>query len=176
MSALDYEQYTADRFQDQLKWYSANAAKNKKWHQRYHIVIASLSALITVTVALGMHDSDSSGWHIVSLVASAAVAALTGLHKAFRFHENWVEYRTTAEQLKKERYHYQYRCGEYSTAESPDRLFVERVEALISRQHTLWTVGTLKHQDYGASDGKPTRPEGTSSPVNQTEAPESPTV
>ena len=176
MSAVDVDEYTADRFQDQLKWYSANAAKNKTWHQWFQIVIASLSALITVTVALGMHSSDGNGWHIVSLVASAAVAALTGLHKALRFHENWVEYRTTTEQLKKERYHFQFRCGEYSTAESADRLFVERVEALISRQHTHWTVGTLKRHEYGASDGSPTLPEGTNSPTDQARGPEPPNL
>lgn len=166
MDSLDLEQYTVDRFQDQLTLYSENASKNKKWYHRYQVVIASLSALTTVTVALGMHDGDGSAWYIVSLVASAAVAALTGLQKALRFHENWVEYRTTAEQLKKERYHYEYRCGEYSTAESAGRLFVERVEALISRQHTLWTAGTLKRQEYGASDGEQTLPERTSTLVD----------
>ena len=176
MSSLDFGQYTVDRFDDQLKWYSSKAAINKKWYRGYQIAIATLSALTTVTIALGMHESDGNAWHIASLVGSAAVAALAGLQKAFRFHENWVEYRTTAEQLKKERYYYEFRCGEYSTTESVDRLFVERVEALISRQHTLWTVGTLHRQEHGASGGKPTLPEETSSPVSRAQAPDSPTA
>ena len=161
MTSLDLDQYIAERFKKQLKWYSDKAAFNKKWYQWYQIAITTLSALITVTVALGMQDNSSGGWHIASLLASATVAALAGLQKALRFHENWVEYRTTAEHLKKERSYYEFRCGEYATAESADRLFVERVEALISRQHSLWTVGTLNRQKLGPNDGKPSLPEGT---------------
>ena len=154
MTSESLDQYFDERYQDQLKWYSNKAADNKKWYRRYQIAIAALSGTVTVTVALGMHDRAASRWHIVSLIASAMVAALAGLQKAFRFHENWVEYRTTAEQLKKEGYYYEYRCGDYSTAESADRLFVERVESLISRQNTLWTVGTLSPQEDGAPGDK----------------------
>lgn len=176
MSSLDSDRYIGDRFDDQLQWYNNRAAISKKWYHGYQIAIATLSALITVTVALGMHEDDGTAWHIASLVSSAAVAALTGLQKAFRFHDNWVEYRTTAEQLKKERYYYEFRCGEYSTAESPERLFVERVEAMISRQHTLWTVGTLDRNEHGASDGKPTLLDRTDSPGSRVGAPDSPAI
>lgn len=160
---MEFDKYIVDRFGDQLKWYSDKSSINKKWYHGYQIAIAILSALTTVTVALGMHESDGNAWHIVSLVASAAVATLAGLQKALRFHENWVEYRTTAEQLKKERYYYEFRCDEYSTAESADKLFVKRVEALISRQHTLWTLGALNRKERGTSDGKSTLPEETNS-------------
>ena len=148
MTSQNLDEYSVDRYKDQLEWYSDKATTNKKWYHRYQIAIALLSGIITVTVALGMHDRDRIGWHIVSLISSAVVAALMGLQKAFRFHENWVEYRTTAEQLKKEGYYYEFRCGAYSTAEYADKLFVERVEALISRQNTLWTVGTLKSEEH----------------------------
>ena len=150
MTSQSVEQYSTDRYQDQLDWYSSKATINKKWYHGYQIAIVALSGIVTVTVALGMHDRDRIGWPIVSLVASAMVSALTGLQKALRFHDNWVEYRTTAEQLKKERYYYEFRCGDYSTAESAAKLFVERVEALISRQNTLWTVGTLNPQEDSA--------------------------
>ena len=155
MASESLGQYFSERYQDQLKWYSDKSADNKKWYRRYQIAIAALSGIVTVTVALGMREQAAGGWHIASLIASAMVAALAGLQKAFRFHENWVEYRTTAEQLKKEGYYYEFRCGDYSAAESADRLFVERVESLISRQNTLWTARTLKPEEDGSSGNLP---------------------
>ena len=150
MTSQNLEQYIAKRYQDQLEWYSNKATINKKWYHRYQVAVAALSGIITVTVALGMHYRDRIGWQIASLIGSAVAAALVGLQKAFRFHENWVEYRTTAEQLKKERYYHAFRCGDYSSAESADRLFVERVEALISKQNTHWTTGIINSQEHGA--------------------------
>ena len=151
MASEILDEYSNERYRDQLKWYSDKSADNKKWYYRYQVAIALLSGIVTVTVALGMREQAASGWHIASLIASAMVAALAGLQKAFRFHENWVEYRTTAEQLKKEGYYYEFRCGDYSVAESADRLFVERVESLISRQNTLWTARTLKPPENGSA-------------------------
>ena len=164
MTSKSLDQYFDQRYQDQLKWYSNKTAHNKKWYRRYQIAIAALSGTVTVTVALGMQDQATSGWHIVSLVASAMVAALAGLQKAFRFHENWVEYRTTAEQLKKEGYYYEFRCGDYSAAESADRLFVERVESLISRQNTLWTARTLRPEENGSPSGQNDPAQGSAAP------------
>ena len=146
----DLDRYIDGRYNDQLTWYSNRASHNKKWHLRYQVTIVALSAIITVTVALGISYPDSIAWRIVPLVASALVAALTGLQKIFRFHENWVEYRTTAEHLKKEQHYLAFRCGSYTTVASPGQLFVERVEALISRQNTTWSVGTTKSQQEGS--------------------------
>lgn len=41
--------------------------------------------------------------------------------------------------FSKERYLYKVRIGEYAESESREKLFVDRVESLISRQNTRWT-------------------------------------
>lgn len=142
MTSADIEQYHETRYKDQLQWYSSSATNNKTWHRRFQVGIAVLSAGVTVTVALGMNDGAAAAWHIVSLTTSALITVLATLQKVFRFHDNWVEYRTTAEDLKKERYYHEFLCGDYANAECPDQLFVERVEALISQQNTQWSAGT----------------------------------
>ena len=65
---------------------------------------------------------------------------LASLLKIYRFQEQWIDYRNTAETLKKEKYLYDAKLSEYATADSADRLFVERIESLISRQNTLWVA------------------------------------
>ena len=152
MTLSGFKDYVKERYEDQVEWYSKSATKNKKWYRRYQVVIAVLSAVVTVTVAFGMNDDGGSGWHIASLIASAAVTLLVTLQKTLRFHDNWVEYRTTAEDLKKERHYYDFLCGDYATAESPDKLFVERVEELISQQNTQWSVGTVASRRHFGLD------------------------
>ena len=154
MTSSGFEQYVKERYESQLQWYSRSATNNKKWYRIYQVGIAALSAVVTVTVALGMNDGAGAAWHVVSLTTSAVVTVLATLQKTFRFHDNWVEYRTTAEDLKKERYYHEFLCGDYATAESPDQLFVERVEGLISQQNTQWNVGTITSRLQGGLDSK----------------------
>lgn len=149
---MDFDQYFEKRYLSQLRWYSGKATRNKKWHYGYQIAISCLAAIVTITVALGLREGDQGRLHILSLAASAVLAVLPGLQKVFRFHENWVEYRTTAESLKKEEYYYRFRCGKYATAASAKRTFVERVEALISQQNTLWTTETKQAVEDGQTD------------------------
>ena len=144
MERSRFEQYIKNRYKDQLQWYSDSASANKKAYHVYQTAIGVLSAIVTVTIGVGLHYRDSIGWPIASLLGSATVALLTGLQKTFRFRENWVEYRTTAEDLKKERHYHRFRCGDYANHESPDQLFVERVEAAISQQNTRWNAATGK--------------------------------
>ena len=65
--------------------------------------------------------------------------------KTFKFQENWVNYRTIAEALKKEKHYYDAGALEYATVEDKEQLFVERVEVLISTESTSWmAIGTKK--------------------------------
>jgi hypothetical protein len=66
------------------------------------------------------------------------VAILTAGLKAFKYQENWINYRTTCETLRKEKYFYEAGLGEYASAEDKEALFVDRVESLISRENTMW--------------------------------------
>ena len=154
---MDFDQYLEERYRDQLRWYSRKATANKKWYHGYQVAISCLSAIVSFTVALGLYEGDGVRWYIVSLATSAVLAVLTGFQKLFRFHENWVEYRTTAESLKKEEYYYRFRCGEYSSAASAEETFVERVESFISQQNTLWKAGTLRSVDDDPVGGKSKR-------------------
>ena len=64
--------------------------------------------------------------------SSRTVLAITiAAVKTFRFQENWINYRTVAEALKKEKHYYNAGAIEYATDKNKKQLFVERVEALI---------------------------------------------
>jgi hypothetical protein len=74
------------------------------------------------------------------------VAILATSLKTFKFEENWINYRTTCETLKKEIHFYHAGIGEYEDSEDKEALFIKRVEALISRENTLWLTTVEEKQ------------------------------
>jgi hypothetical protein len=75
----------------------------------------------------------------VSITAAVAVlvAIRTSGLKTFKFHENWINYNSIAEILKKETYLFDADLGGYGESQDKMRLFVKREEAVISRDNLL---------------------------------------
>ena len=63
--------------------------------------------------------------------------------ETFKLQENWINYRTICETLRKEIHYYNAGIGEYEHTDNKKKMFVQRVEAIISRENTLW----LEHTD-----------------------------
>ena len=84
---------------------------------------------------------------LITVILSIILAIITAALKTFKFQEIWINYRTTAETLKKEKFHYDAGAIEYADAENKEQLFIERVEALISRENTLWIATHTKKED-----------------------------
>ena len=82
-----------------------------------------------------------------SLVSAVAVAILSSALTTFKYYDNWINYRTICETLKKEKYLYNAEIDEYSSVEDKKALFVQRVEALISRENTLWVTTFKKSEE-----------------------------
>lgn len=61
-----------------------------------------------------------------------------------QYHENWISYRSTAEQLKHEKYLWLSKAGPYKDTEAPEVMLAERVESLISREHAKWEASAQK--------------------------------
>ena len=81
-------------------------------------------------------EVNKTSWSAV--VISAIVAIGTTALKTFKYQENWINYRTTCETLRKEIHFYNAGVGEHKDTNDREALFVERVEALISRENTMW--------------------------------------
>ena len=87
-------------------------------------------------------------------VGELVVVVLEGLQGLYQFQHNWINYRGTSEQLKREKYLWLAKAGPYASADHPDVLLAERIEALISREQTRWVA--LKEQpSAGTQDQSP---------------------
>lgn len=138
MEQTEFDAYYKRRYEGELKWYDKRSAQNKRGYITLRMATLALAASIPLVLNI---VTDSKAW--VSALAAALIVG-EGCLSLFQLHENWINYRSTAETLKKEGEFYTARVGEYGTAEDPRKLFVERVEALVSREHTFWRASAKK--------------------------------
>jgi hypothetical protein len=132
------EEYLKNRLDDQIQWYSKKSQYNKKWFSYLRLLEICSAAMIPFLSGVMHADEMHYKWIIGGLgVLIALAAAVIAL---FQYQENWVEFRTTAEQLKHERYLYVTNTTPYNNMESKFQLIVERVEALISKENSKWAA------------------------------------
>ena len=151
MNQEEFQRYLEERYEDQCQWYGRKASINKLRYYVFQTLVIVLSGIATLTVATGIYFPETNWLNLLAVTTTASVTVLASLQKVFRFQENWIEYRNTAESLKKERYLYLARLEEYAKAESVDKLFVARVEGLISRQNTAWTTRSHGDNEEGST-------------------------
>lgn len=137
-----FQKYLKDRYEDQVNWYSTKASKNKNYYYIFQWIVIVISAAIPVLVA-----TLPKKLNLITIILSIILAIGTTALKTFKFQENWINYRTISETLKKERHFYDAELDAYSGASDKEALFVERVESLISRENSLWVTTHLNKNE-----------------------------
>ncbi len=133
METEDFQKYLKERYEDQINWYDKKSAWNQKLYRYFQWSVIILATITPVLVAI---PSDKNRWPAVIIAALVAIG--TTILKTFKYQENWINYRTTCETLRKEIHFYRAGLGDYRDSEDREALFVERVESLISRENTMW--------------------------------------
>ena len=148
MDEKKFEEYLAGRYTNQIDWYSNRAGTNKSWYQAFQWGVIILSASVPVLIA---SVPESHQWFTITISIFLAIG--TAALKTFKFQENWVNYRTVSETLKKEKYFYDAGLDDYADADDKEALFVERVESLISRENSLWVTTHKQKEEAGEAEG-----------------------
>lgn len=132
---MNEEEYLKKRFNDQITWYDQKSVCNQKWFKRLQVFQLAAAASIPVLVN---YVTDSSGWiRLLVALLGASIAIVSGIIALYKLQENWLEYRTTCESLRHEKYLYLTKTEPYNT-DDPFALLVNRVETLISKENTNW--------------------------------------
>ena len=133
----DYIKYRLD---DQINWYDNKAASAQRWYKVYQVAELIIAALIPL---LSGYAASSTLIAVIIGVGGALISLIEGLCKLFRFHENWIEYRSTCELLRHEKYLYQMKAFPYCKEESYEQMFVKNVESLISAESSKWKTNNV---------------------------------
>ena len=137
------EEYIKDRVEDQIVWYDRKSGLNKMWFIILQIATLVASASVPVFTIF-----STEMWARLTVAILGSVAAIfTGVVSLYQFREHWIEYRTTAESLKHEKYMYQTGTGPY-VEDGAFSILVERIEALVSQENTAWQQ-RMKTQKVG---------------------------
>jgi len=127
---LDTQDPTLARLDDQIDWYDGKSAFSKRWYIRLRLGSLVSAAAVPITSTFG-HPAVTS-------VLGALIVIVEGVQQLNGFHENWIRYRSTAESLKHEKYLHAALAGPYHSADDSKRLLAERVEELVSTEHSRW--------------------------------------
>lgn len=140
---LTPEEYITERVDDQISWYDRKSQGAQRWFKR----LRGLEIISAGAIPLFAGFGDGSTWSIIVVgVLGAVVAILASLLSLNQFQENWIEYRTTCESLKHEKYLYLTNAEPYNE-EDTFGLFVQRIESLISKENSAWSQYTKSGSD-----------------------------
>jgi len=122
---------TLDRLEDQIGWYDRNSARNQKLFKLLKAVTLIAGGLVPILALVQTPP-------ITVAAVGFLVVVVEGLQQLNQYYANWISYRSTCERLKHEKYLFVAKAGPYGTATDPLVLLAERVEGLVSQEHTTW--------------------------------------
>lgn len=138
---MQIEEYMKTRVDDQITWYDnkSTSCQNKyKLTQTIEIILAALIPLLSA------YSKDCMLIAIIVGVLGSAIAIIESLTKLYKWHENWIEYRTTCELLKYQKHLFETESAPYNTEpESVENIFVRNIENIISSENNKWKVVNL---------------------------------
>ena len=155
MTDEKFEEYLNERYRDQISYYGAKAGWNKRMYNLFQLSVIIVSAVMPVLVVSTFEttfDTKYLKWATAGL--SLLLAIGTSALKAFKFQENWLNYRQLAETLKQEKYFYEADLGGYANAADKCAMFVDHVESLISRENAIWTNVHQQKEEPADNTGK----------------------
>ena len=105
----------------------------------FQVVIVFFGAIIPIINVLPTGDLnliDPNLIKVSSAISGGTIVVATGLLQLTKAYENWINYRSTAEQLKQEYHLFELKAGDYYSDEKTpskdkERVFVENVESII---------------------------------------------
>lgn len=140
---MSEEEYLKNRVAEQKKYFSLSAKKNKKIYMT--ISMSRLFLSLSIAILSPILGESSPGSIVVSILA-AIIAFLDGVIFLKKSNENWINYRMTNEQLKKEECLFVTKSEKYFDLDEKDRfnMFVQNIESIIQNTNQNWEKSNLK--------------------------------
>jgi len=138
------DEYLKTRVDGQINWYDLKSKVNQYWFKGLRITEIVIAALIPFLSGLTATYIDFEKTGLILLgIAGVIVAVIAGVLGLGQFQEHWIEYRTTCESLKKEKFLFQTKAEPYGNDDTFN-LLVQRVETLVSQENTNWAQYMMK--------------------------------
>lgn len=130
------------RIDDQIAWYDRKSLMNQRTYKRIKIAEIFAAAIIPFLTSLGIQHTG-----IVAGGLGVLITVFEGLLHLNQYQQNWINYRSTCEALKHEKYTYLGKAAPYANVLDPHALLAERIESLVSQEHAKWA--STQQQEQG---------------------------
>ncbi|SEL76890.1 Protein of unknown function [Colwellia chukchiensis] len=137
---MDENEYLSKRIDAQIQWYdrkSQHAQRIFKALRGFEIVAAASIPLLTATA----EPLDNTVTLFVVGIIGVLIVITSAITSLNQYQENWIEYRTTCETLKHEKYLFATKTSPYHGQDAFPK-FVQRAEGLISKENSNWSQYT----------------------------------
>lgn len=138
---INEEEYLKNRLDDQITWYDNKSAFNQRRFKLLRIIEIISAALIPLCA--GLIDKSACFAYITGILG-VVIAVCSGLISLNKYQENWIEYRSIAEILKREKYLFLAKSHPY-TNEDSYKEFVQKIEGILSKENSAW-VNNIKQK------------------------------
>ncbi len=152
-ASLSPAEYIEQRLNQALSWYDAKSVQCKNRYLRMRAFTVIGGALVPVLVNLYELPLVVT----ITTVISIGVVILISLESVFHYREQWVNYRSTEQYLRKEYFLFTANEGVYADLRSEDeafRMFVERVEQAIDVENASTLQVMTATSEAGKAHGK----------------------
>jgi hypothetical protein len=150
---INEQEYLENRVNTQIEYYDKASIKNKKWYLRLKVVETVLALMIPFLTGYITTGDNAISLKVMVGLLGIIVAAAANLVTIFKFQENWIGYRNTAEILRHENYLYITKSGSYN-GDNAFPVLVERVEDILAKENTGW-VSYIKTSASGQNKQVP---------------------
>jgi hypothetical protein len=134
--SMTEDEFLKQRVDDQIGWYDKKSQWNQKWYKWLRII--EILAAMAIPFLTGYITPECTCMKIIVGLLGLVIAIITAVVSLYHFQENWIEYRTTCESLRHEKFLFLTKTEPYNIVE-PFALFVQRIESLISTENTKWS-------------------------------------
>lgn len=127
-----------ERLESQIKWYDSKSGTAQRYYKWGRYFVLAASATIPFA-ALLQHNTAAA-------ILGGLIAVCEAIQHVNQWQHNWITYRSTCEALRHEKYTYLERADPYDDLDdkAARKLLVERVESLISTEHSKWIASQDK--------------------------------
>ncbi len=138
MHTLDIQEYIEKRVNNQIDWYDGKSQEAQNWYKTLQVIEIILASLIPL---LSAYSTSCRSIAVTVGIFGAVIAIIESISKLNKYHENWIQYRTTCEMLRYQKYLFLTRSAPYNNSdETIENVFVRNIENIVSSENNQWKM------------------------------------
>jgi hypothetical protein len=122
---------TTQRLEEQITWYDRKSVYNQRVFKTLKTIQIVSGALVPLFAGFGAPTPLTGSLGVIIVV-------LEGLQQLNQYQQCWVNYRSTCEALRHEKYLYLAHAGPYKNPTKRLAMLAERIEGMVSQEHAKW--------------------------------------